>query len=148
MKARDRTIVVDASNTILGRLATYVAKLLQEGYKVHVVNAEKALLSGDPHMVIESYKIWLELKTLRNPQRMSPKRPRSPIGIVKRAVKGMLPKHNWKGIIAMKNLKVYVGFPEELKRREVLRIKNAEGSRLSGRYITVGEVAKALGWKG
>ena len=38
--ALDRVIVIDAEGAILGRLASYVAKLLQEGFKVHVVNAE------------------------------------------------------------------------------------------------------------
>ncbi|MEM4033111.1 MAG: uL13 family ribosomal protein, partial [Sulfolobales archaeon] len=85
----DKVLVVDAEGAILGRLATTVAKSLLDGYKVYVVNAEKAVVSGNPQMVIESYRIWLEIKTLRNPYKWSPKRPRNPIAIVKKAVKGM-----------------------------------------------------------
>ena len=145
----DRTIVVDAEGAILGRLASYVAKLLQEGFKVHVVNAEKAIVSGDPLMVIESYKVWLKIKTLKNPYKHSPKRPRSPINIIKRAVKGMLPKENWKGMIAYRNLKVHIGFPEELKDKPLIRIADADyRKRLRGKYLTVAEIAKAMGWKG
>jgi len=144
----ERTIIVDAEGAILGRLASYVAKLLQEGFKVHVVNAEKAVLSGDPLMVIKSYQVWLKIKTLKNPEKHAPRRPRSPESIIKRAVKGMLPKHNWKGFIALRNLKVHVGIPKEFKGREIIKIADADSSRLGRKFITVAEVAKAMGWKG
>ncbi len=144
----DRTVVIDAEGAILGRLASVVAKLLQEGFRVYVVNADKAVVSGDRLMVIKSYHIWLEIKTLRNPQKSSPKRPRSPEAIIKRAVKGMLPKDNWKGIEALKRLKVFVGIPKELKNKEFIRIPEADKSRLRGDYITVAEIAKSMGWKG
>jgi large subunit ribosomal protein L13 len=143
----DKVLVVDAEGAILGRLATTVAKSLLNGYKVYVVNAEKAVVSGNPQMVIESYRIWLEIKTLRNPYKWSPKRPRNPIAIVKKAVKGMLPKDSWRGIKAFKNLKVYIGFPEELKKYNVVKVAHTS-SRLSKGFITVGEIAKMLGWKG
>jgi large subunit ribosomal protein L13 len=143
----DKVLVVDAEGAILGRLATTVAKSLLDGYKVYVVNAEKAVVSGNPQMIIESYRIWLEIKTLRNPYKWSPKRPRNPIAIVKKAVKGMLPKDSWRGIKAFKNLKVYIGFPEELKKYNVVKVAHTS-SRLSKGFITVGEIAKMLGWKG
>ena len=143
-----KTIVIDAEGAILGRLASYISKALQEGYRVYVVNAEKAVVSGDPKMVRDSYKIWLELKTLRNPQKMSPKRPRSPISIVKRAVKGMLPKDNWKGMQSMRRLRVYIGVPRELERKTKLKLRDIDSSKLGRKFITVEEVAKAMGWKG
>jgi large subunit ribosomal protein L13 len=143
----DKVLVIDAEGAILGRLATTVAKSLLNGYKVYVVNAEKAVVSGNPQMVIESYKVWLEIKTLRNPYKWSPKRPRNPIAIVKKAVKGMLPKDSWRGVKALKNLKVYIGFPEELKKYNVVKVAHTS-SRLSKGFITVGEIAKMLGWKG
>jgi large subunit ribosomal protein L13 len=143
----DKVLVVDAEGAILGRLATTVAKSLLDGYKVYVVNAEKAVVSSNPQMIIESYRIWLEIKTLRNPYKWSPKRPRNPIAIVKKAVKGMLPKDSWRGVEAFKNLKVYIGFPEELKKYNVVKVAHTS-SRLSKGFITVGEIAKMLGWKG
>jgi len=142
-----RTLIVDAEGAILGRLASYVAKALQEGFKVYIVNAEKAIVSGDPQMVIESYKVWFKLKTLRNPARSSPKRPRSPISIIKRAIKGMLPKDNWKGFIAYKNLKVFVGIPPELANKDFIKLSNIDTKKLTGKYVTVGDIARAMGWK-
>jgi len=143
----NKVLVIDAEGAVLGRLATIVAKSLLDGYKVYIVNAEKAIVSGNPQMVIESYKIWLEIKTLRNPYKWSPRRPRNPVAIVKKAVKGMLPKDSWRGVEAFKNLKVYIGFPEELKKYNVVKV-DYTSSRLSKGFITVGEIAKMLGWKG
>ncbi len=143
----NKVLVIDAEGAVLGRLATIVAKSLLDGYKVYIVNAEKAVVSGNPQIVVESYKIWLEIKTLRNPYKWSPKRPRNPVAIVKKAVKGMLPKDSWRGVEAFKNLKVYIGFPEELKKYNVVKV-DYTSSRLSKGFITVGEIAKMLGWKG
>ncbi|MCS7108311.1 MAG: 50S ribosomal protein L13 [Sulfolobales archaeon] len=142
-----KVVVFDAEGAILGRLATAISKALLSGYNVVVVNSEKAVVSGNPHMVIDSYRVWFEIKTLRNPYKWSPKRPRSPVAIVKRAVKGMLPKDNWRGVMLLKNLKVYVGYPEELKKYEAVRVIDAEASRLNRGFITVGEIARMLGWK-
>ncbi len=141
-------IVIDASNAILGRLASVVAKMLLMGYKVIVVNAEKAVVSGEPKKVIESYKLLFKVKTLRNPYKTGIRRPRTPERLIKYAVKGMLPKNNPRGKKALKNLRVYVGIPEEVKGKEVKVIREASADRLKGKYITLGELAKQLGWKG
>jgi len=143
-----RTIIIDAEGAVLGRLATHVAKALQEGFKVYVVNIEKSVLSGKKNMVIEGYRVWLRIKTLRNPQKRSPKRPRSPEALFKRAVKGMLPKNFLKGREALTNLKVYVGVPKELRGKEFIKVPDADASRLGREYVTLAEVARAMGWKG
>jgi len=141
-------VVIDATNLILGRMASIVAKMLLMGYKVTIVNAEKAVVSGKPKMVIESYKLLFRVKTLRNPYRTGIRRPRTPERIIRYAIRGMLPKNNPRGKKALKNLRVYVGVPEEVKGKEIKTIKEASADRLRGKYITVGELAKQLGWKG
>lgn len=141
-------VVIDATNLVLGRMASIVAKMLLMGYKVTIVNAEKAVVSGKPKMVIESYKLLFRVKTLRNPYRTGIRRPRTPERIIRYAIRGMLPKNNPRGKKALKNLRVYVGVPEEVKGKEIKTIKEASADRLRGKYITVGELAKQLGWKG
>ncbi len=144
-----RTLIIDAEGAVLGRLATYVSKLLQEGYRVYVVNIEKAVVSGEKRMVIEGYRVWLRIKTLRNPQKRSPKRPRNPISIFKRTVKGMLPKNFLKGREALTHLKAYIGVPEELAGKKMIRVADADfRRRLKGEYVTLAEIARAMGWKG
>ncbi|MCS7110891.1 MAG: 50S ribosomal protein L13 [Ignisphaera sp.] len=145
---KSKEIVVDAENALLGRLASSVAKLLLMGFKVHVVNVEKALVSGSRKMIIESYKLLFNVKTHRNPYRQSMKRPRNPIAIFKGSVRRMLPKHSWRGVTVIKNLKAYTGVPSELSRKELIRITdiNAKYIRRST-VVTLSEIAKSLGWK-
>ncbi|RLE51263.1 MAG: 50S ribosomal protein L13 [Candidatus Methanomethylicota archaeon] len=139
--------VIDAENSIAGRLASIVAKRLLEGERIIIVNAEKAVISGNRKSVINEFKSMLEIKTLRNPKR-GPKRSRRPDKILKDIVWGMLPKHNYRGRSAFKRLKVYIGFPDEFKKFKVEKIAEADISRLKGKYVYLGDVAKEIGWRG
>lgn len=139
-----KEIIIDAEGAILGRLASKIAQLLKEGYEVYVVNAEKAVVSGEKQRVIEGYKIWLSLRTLRNPEKSSPKRPRNPVSIVKYTVRGMLPKSFSKGRTRLSKLRVFVGVPKELEGKEVVKL----ATRRSRKVVTVAEIATALGWRG
>ncbi len=141
-------VVIDGTNQILGRLASLVAKKLLSGEQVVVVNAEKIVVSGDPKMVIESYKKLFQVSTLRNPERTGIRRPRTPVRLFKAAVKGMLPKNKPRGREALKRLRVYIGVPPEYADAEKVRFQEADVSRLKGKYITLGDVALQMGWKG
>jgi len=146
--AESRTVVVDAEGQVLGRVASRVAKLLLQGYKVVIVNAEKAVLSGNPRMVLEGYLNVFKVQNFRNLEKQGVRRERSPVRIVKSAVRGMLPIKKPKGRKALKALRVYVGVPDEFKSAEKIKFPDADASKLLCRYVTVGEVASQLGWKG
>ncbi len=141
-------VVVDSSNQVLGRMASRIAKMLLEGKKVYVVNAEKAVLSGDPKRVIDGYLKMFSVQTYRNPERQGIRRERAPQNIVKGAVKGMLPITKPKGRKALKNLRVYVGVPPELQGRKTLRFEDADASKLKTKYIYVEQLSRRLGWRG
>ena len=147
-KQEEKILYVDASGHILGRLSSIVAKKLLEGYKVFVFNVEKAVLSGEKQRVIEGYKLLLKVRSHVNPEKGGIRRPRNPINIFKRAVRGMLPMDKPHGRKAYKNLKAYIGLPSEFNNIEFTKFSNASYTRLKGKYITVEEVAKALGWRG
>ncbi|MEM1542312.1 MAG: 50S ribosomal protein L13 [Ignisphaera sp.] len=143
-----REIVIDAENSILGRLASLVAKLAKLGFSVHVVNVEKCVITGKRSMVISSYKLLLNVRTHKNPYRHTMKRPRTPTAIFKKAVKNMLPKHNWLGLQSLKRVKCYIGVPEDMKNRDKIKILDTDASFLGRRNIvTVAEIAKELGWR-
>jgi large subunit ribosomal protein L13 len=143
-----KTIYVDASNQILGRLASIIAKKLLEGYRIIVVNAEKAVVSGRKTRVIEGYKLLEKVKTHYNPYKQGVRRPKSPHNILKRTVRGMLPMSKPHGREAYKRLRVYNGVPPEYKGKEFIRFKEADFSRLSREYVYLGTVAEQLGWRG
>ncbi|ADI32735.1 50S ribosomal protein L13 [Staphylothermus hellenicus] len=143
-----KTIYVDATNQILGRLASIIAKKLLNGYRVIVVNAEKAVVSGERVRVIHGYKLIEKVTTHYNPYKTGIRRPRSPHNILKRTVRGMLPMDKPKGRNAYKRLRVYNGVPPELGKVEFIRFKKADANRLGREYITLADIAKELGWKG
>jgi len=84
--------IVDASNLILGRMASYVAKKALDGKSMVVINAERAVISGTKERVVARAKLKLKTRTLGNLEK-SPTHPRKPDGYVRRVIRGMLP---WK----------------------------------------------------
>ncbi|TAL55726.1 MAG: 50S ribosomal protein L13, partial [Nanoarchaeota archaeon] len=48
--------IIDAKDSVLGRVATFAAKKALLGDNVIVVNADKAYISGDKHKIILDYK--------------------------------------------------------------------------------------------
>ncbi|MDT7858559.1 MAG: 50S ribosomal protein L13 [Candidatus Aenigmarchaeota archaeon] len=133
--------IYDATNQIAGRLASYVAKDLLNGEQVVIVNAEKAVLSGNPKMKFREFK----QKRDRGDPKKGPFYPRYPDLILRRIVRGMLPWHKDKGRKAYRRLKVYIGEPEEFKNKEKIRIEEADVSKLKCKYITLGDLSVMLG---
>ncbi|ACS34466.1 50S ribosomal protein L13 [Thermococcus gammatolerans] len=139
--------IINAEGLILGRLASKVAKMLLEGEEVVIVNAEKAIITGNREDIFAKYKQRTELRTRTNPRR-GPFYPKRSDEIVRRTVRGMLPWKTDRGRKAFKRLKVYVGVPKEFEGKELETISEAHMSRLATpKYVTVGEVAKFLGGK-
>jgi len=133
--------IYDATNQIAGRLASYIAKDLLNGEQVVIVNAEKAVLSGDPKTKFKEYKQKID----RGDPKKGPFYPKYPDLMLRRIVRGMLLWHKDKGRKAYRRLKVYIGEPEEFKNREKIRIEEADASKLRCKYITLGELSLMLG---
>jgi len=110
--------IIDAEGLILGRMASQVAKRLLNGEKIIIVNAEKAIISRRPDM------------------------------IVKRVIRGMLPRKKPRGKDALKRLRVYMGVPKDYEDKEKEKISEADARDLRGPYISVSELARNIGWKG
>jgi large subunit ribosomal protein L13 len=145
--AQNKQIVIDAANCISGRICSHVSKLLLQGNRVTIVNAEKAMLSGQRYKTIQLYKEHLEINSVTNPIH-GPFHPRRPDTILTKIVRGMIPKRKSSGIEAFKRLRVYIGIPESLKNSEMRYYDDSKITKPSSYYITVGEVAKEIGWSG
>ncbi len=140
-------IVVDATNCVAGRMCSHVSKLLLQGNRVTIVNAEKAMLSGNRYRTIESYKEHLEINSVTNPIH-GPFHPRRPDTILSKMVRGMVPKRKSDGMNAFKRLRVYMGVPEEMKGAKMESFDDSKITKPESYYISIGEVAKQIGWKG
>ena len=140
-------IVVDATKCVAGRMCSHVSKLLLQGNRVAIVNAEKAMLSGNRYKTIELYKEYLEINSVTNPIH-GPFHPRRPDTILSKMVRGMVPKRKTTGIEAHHRLRVYVGVPEEMKNAKMESFADSKITKPESYYLTVGDVAKQIGWKG
>jgi len=136
--------IIDADGLILGRMASQVAKRLLNGEKIVIVNAEKAIISGRRLSILREKHEFLQVGHFRK----GPYHPRRPDMIVKRVIRGMLPRKKPRGKEALKRLRVYIGVPKDYEEKEKEKIPEADGRDLRGPYIRVSELARNIGWKG
>jgi len=134
--------VIDANGLILGRMASRIAKRLLEGENVMIVNAEKAVLSGNRRSKVNEAKVFLEVGGVGR----GPFHYRRPDRIVRKAVKGMLPIRQPKGIAAYRRVQVFMGVPDNLKGQKIGTLTEAQAKKLTCPYFTIGELAKGIGW--
>jgi large subunit ribosomal protein L13 len=144
---KQERIVVDATNCIAGRMCSHVSKLLLNGNRVAIVNAEKAMLSGNRYKTIELYKEHLEINSVTNPIH-GPFHPRRPDTMLTKMVRGMVPKRKTSGVEAHKRLRVYIGVPDDIKSLKMESFEDSKITKPESYYISVGDVAKQIGWKG
>jgi len=131
-------VVVDARDCIMGRVASNVAELALSGESVAVVNAEEAVITGNEESTLATYRKRAELGSDSGPYY-----PKRPDGIVKRAIRGMLPYKTDRGREAFENVRVFVGNHTD-EDGEVLDGTSLD--RLSNiKFITVGEISEELG---
>jgi large subunit ribosomal protein L13 len=135
--------VIDASGLIVGRMASIIAKRLLLGESIIVVNAEKAVISGRRLSRVKEAKKFLEVG---HPGK-GPFHPRRPDQIIRKTIRGMLPRRLPKGQAALRRLRVFLGLPEEIKALTLQSIPEANASKLRCSYVTVGEFAKEIGYK-
>ena len=137
-------MIIDAKDAILGRLSSYVAKQVLLGNRVDIINCEESIVSGKKHAILNHY--------IRRLDRKAPgKGPffyRRPDMFVKRTIRGTLPFKRARGRDAFKNIKCYVGIPENLKNQKASTIESASVEKLNSvDYLKVKDICKATGGK-
>lgn len=127
-------ILVDASDVVLGRLSTSVAEILLGKHKpyfspqwdmgdnVIVINAEKVAVTGNKEEDKKYYRHTGYPGGIRN-NSVAEVRAKYPEELIKRSVRGMLPKNRMLDTFLSK-LYVYAGenHPHEGQKPEILKI--------------------------
>ncbi|QQG40308.1 MAG: 50S ribosomal protein L13 [Candidatus Aenigmatarchaeota archaeon] len=131
-----KTAVIDASEQVLGRVCTRVAKKLLGGERVVVINAERAVITGRPELIHELYRE----KRARGDPHHGAYYPTLPEAILKRSVRGMLPYKKGRGRDAFAKLRVYSNNPQDLKGDKI----GKSSAELTHKYVTLAEVSKRL----
>ncbi|MBI4894960.1 MAG: 50S ribosomal protein L13 [Candidatus Aenigmarchaeota archaeon] len=135
-------MIIDAKNALAGRLASSVAKKLLKGDKIVIINCEQAIISGEPEATRKKYAA---IRARGSPQH-GPYFPKRPDLILRRIIRGMLPYKTGSGRSSMKRLRIFIGFPEYAEGKHIMVPEEAL-REVKTKYITIGNLAKALGWR-
>ncbi|MBS3096133.1 50S ribosomal protein L13 [Candidatus Woesearchaeota archaeon] len=137
-------MIIDAKDTILGRLGSYAAKQALLGNKVDIINCEDAVVSGKRHAIIGQYITRVHRKAPTK----APFFYRRPDMFVRRAIRGMLPFKKARGRDTFRNIMCHIGVPEGLKNEKAFRIDGSGAEKLhSTDYLKVKDICKATGLK-
>ncbi len=136
-------IVVDAKDLILGRMAAFVVKQAFMGETVHVINAEKAVITGDRKKILGEYKAKRNLGA----PLIGPFFPRQPDRLVKRTIRGMLDYNSARGKAAFSRIKCHIGVPSSFKDKEVVSLPDFNVEKTHAKYVSVERISKELGAK-
>ncbi|MEM4282275.1 MAG: 50S ribosomal protein L13 [Candidatus Woesearchaeota archaeon] len=136
-------INIDAANAIAGRVASYAAKQALLGNTIRIVNCEKAILSGSRRWHINRYNRLINV--VGQPQ-YGPFISRMPDRLLRRIIRGMLPRKKARGRAALKRIRCFIGVPASFEGKQLTRVPGAEASKLkTTKVITLKELCNELG---
>jgi large subunit ribosomal protein L13 len=131
-------MIIDMTNSLLGRVGTFAAKRALEGEEVVLINVEKAVISGSkPHLKSEFIR-----KAEMGVPRKGPFQPRVADRFVRRKIRGMLPYKTPRGRAAFERIMCYEGNPTG---KEGIKVPGSDVDKLPlPKLITVEEVIRVL----
>jgi large subunit ribosomal protein L13 len=118
--------IINAHDMIVGRVATFAAKLLLSGEEVAIVNCKDAIVTGEKVAVAK----WYDRKVKQGVPSKGPFYPKRSDMLVKRIIRGMLPYKQARGQDAFKRLRCYVTTPEGLMDKEMIVPEGASYQKL------------------
>ena len=127
--------VIDGTNAVLGRLASYAAKQALLGEELIIVNCEKVVITGNRQNILEDFR---DKRTKIGSGQKGPKISRVPYMIVKRAIRGMLSHRKGRGKEALARIMCYEGIPEKYKDAKMIH----SGKEKHGKFMHVGGLRK------
>ncbi len=135
-------MIIDGTNLILGRLATFAAKSALDGNTVTILNCENVIVTGPKKSTIAKFKQRIDMG---HPYH-GPFFPKTPERIVRRAIRGMLSYRQERGRKAFKRVKCYLGIPENFANAKTEKVKNADAMKLKTlNFMSLKAVSKYLG---
>ena len=117
---------------------------MRKGNRVSIVNCEKVMISGKKASIIGEYEDFLKISSIIHP-RHGPFHPRRPDTIIKRMVRGMLPKEKPSKKTDLARLRTYIGVPSDVKGLEKIQFEKSKITRSSSKYTTMAELSRYIG---
>ena len=125
-------------------LESSAKKQAQNGEDVVIVNAGKAVVSGNATRISAKFHARRGIQNKGNPEHTI-KFSRRPDLMLKKMISGMVPKHAPAGKAALERIRVYLGVPKEFEGKAKKFGKTSDD--LSCAFITIEKLCENVGWK-
>ena len=126
--------IIDGTNAIMGRLASYAAKQSLKGEQITIVNCNEVIITGNKKNIEENF---LEKRGRVGSGQRGPKHSRSSEKIIIRAIMGMLPNaRKGRGKEALARIRCYSGVPKEFQNSEMIK----SGKEKTTKFIKVKDI--------
>jgi large subunit ribosomal protein L13 len=132
--------VINAEKCVAGRLASLVAKRLLKGEEIVIINAEKAIITGNP----KAAETFFRGKISRGDPYHGPFYPKQPERILRRIIRGMLPHHKPRGRTAYGRLKVYRSVPASYESGEAETVSAAK-RKITCKSVSIENLSRKFG---
>ena len=137
-------MIIDATNLILGRLASFIAKQSLKGEQIEIINSEKVVIVGKKDDILSHYQQKLE----RGHPYAGPFFQRREDRLLKKTIVGMLPHKQEKGRLASKRIKCYINIPIQFQNKKSVSLDKINVANTKNvKYMTLQELCKLLGRK-
>ena len=136
-------MIVNANESVAGRLASKVAKAMIRGENVTVINAESMVIVGNKESIIKKFTVKVDARVLANPH-FGPKYDRVPSKMFRRMVRNMLPTKKQAKVRIIKQLKVFNGSARGIDEKEAIIFEEVKFNHRNN-YMTLKDVALLLG---
>jgi len=139
----ENEIIIDAQGAVAGRLAGFAAKKALQGNKIIVVNAEKARIIGRKKIILDDY---IKRRALGKGVQKGPHFPYRADMILRRIIRGMLPRKRTTGREAFRSIKCFISIPAEYQNKIKDAVKFETKNALN--YLTLEELSKLIRYNG
>ncbi len=133
-------MIIDGSGLIMGRLASFAAKQVLENEPVVIVNCNEVIINGKQEITWKKYKD----KDRLGSSRWGPFLTKTPAALMRRSVKGMLPRKRARGQEAYHGIICHNGMPEDIKPEQLASVKLLKKSH-SARFTTLAKICEKIG---
>lgn len=135
-------INVDATDAVVGRMASYVAKQALLGNTVNIFNCENAVMSG--RVLYNRDTFYHRIFKLGRPEK-GPFNSRMPDRFVRRVIRGMVQHKTARGRAAFERIMCYIGVPDKFKDKKLVQVSKKAGDLPRLKYQTIGKLCTSLG---
>jgi large subunit ribosomal protein L13 len=131
-------IIIDGVGCVAGRIAAFAAKKALQGEKIIILNCKDIVIIGKKKDILQKYKDKFALGG--EPQK-GPHFNRVSDKIMRRIIRGMLPRKRTKGREAFRRVSCFRDVPEKYKSTEKMIVAKADAIN----FITLSKICKLLG---